>query len=209
MIIWGFFVSLFWAFVIAVILWVLCAYLGKIINSKSRMPKLLHLLCFAVFLPTVLLLFVFFTCNRINRALERFESGIAKVLVADGLFVDQLNRLINQSTSSKNVDELSNYLADIFFNRISSEYPIVGRHVNVNKLTEKIELGKHITTFLQDGNVKVQQLIKTAASWLTKGIKIKIRAFQLNVLIIIMILQAIAFGVVMFRAGKNLKKTDV
>jgi hypothetical protein len=199
----GIILNLFGALVVAIILWILCAFSGRIINSNYRMPKLLHLLCFAVFIPTVIFLFAVFTCGNLIRAVERAETGIVKFLMADGKFVEQVNRLINQTMTTNNVDELTDYLGKNIIIKFS-ELPIVGRYVDVNKLMKGI--AEKISNLLQSraetGAAKVQQLVQSVVGWLTEDIKAKIRAWRLNALVVVIVFQTIAFGVVMCRAGK-------
>ena len=212
MFIWGIITVLFGALFVAIILRILCAFSGRIVNSNYRIPKLLHLLFFAVAVPTVTLLIVVFTCNKINRTIERVDTIVAKFLMADGKFVDQLRRLINQVSTSNDVEELTDYLSENFVNRISAEHPIVVRYVDVNKLLEKTDLGKKISSLLQGGDMvdvgveMMQQLVQTVSSWLTKGIKAKIKAVQLKAFFTVIILQSIAFGAVMYSACRFHKK---
>jgi len=115
MVIWGIITSIFWALVIAIVLWILCAFSGRLVNSAYRMPALLHLLCFAVAVPTVVLLAVVFSCNKVLRKVAKMDAGIAKVLMADGKFVDQLRQQINQASTTKDAGKLTDYLAGNFF----------------------------------------------------------------------------------------------
>ena len=205
MFIWGIILSLFLALVVAIILWILCTFSGRIINSNFRMPKLLHLLCFAVFIPTMIFLFVVFTCSNLIRTVEKAETGIVKFLMADGKFVEELNKQINQTMTSNSVDELTDYLGDNISDKFS-ELPIVGRYVDVKELMKKADIGQKISNNMQSwveiGAVKVQQLIQSAVGWITKGIKAKIRAWRLNALVVVTIFQSVAFGVVMFKAWR-------
>jgi predicted PurR-regulated permease PerM len=68
MFLFGILSSIFWAVVVTIILWVLCAFSGKLVNASYSMPALLHLLCFAVAVPTIVFLVVDQLCRQITRA---------------------------------------------------------------------------------------------------------------------------------------------
>ena len=205
MIIFGFISSIFWALLIAIGLWVLCAFSGKFINAGYQMKPLLHLLCFAVFVPTVVLLAVVFTCNKVNRLVDKVDSGITSVLMADGKFVDQLRQQISQASMTKDAENLTDYLAENFSDKITSEYPMLRKYVDVDQILEKTDLGKQISNLSKGatdvGAGKAQAMIQAAAGGFTKGVKAKIKAARRKALISVIVLQAIAFGVVMYKAG--------
>ena len=48
MIIWGIISSIFWAIAVAALLWVVCAFAGKLVNSSYSMSVPQHLVCFVI-----------------------------------------------------------------------------------------------------------------------------------------------------------------
>jgi predicted PurR-regulated permease PerM len=116
MFILGIIASIFWALVVAVILWVLCAFSGKLINKGFSMSLPQHLFCLAVAVPTVVLLAVVFTCNKLNRQVERANSMIVRTMTAGG----QMNL---QNIDAGNITSL-----------ISSEYPMLRRFIDADEL---------------------------------------------------------------------------
>jgi len=210
MIIWGLITSIFWALVVAIILWILCAFSGKLINMNYRIPPLLHILCFVIAVPTVVLLTVAFTCNKINRKMEEVDKGIAKLLITDRKFVDRLQQEINQASSTKDTDELTEYIAENFSEKISSEYSAVGKYVDVNQILQKTDFGKQISKLTKGDNVagKTQEIVQAAAGEFTKGIRSKVKSVRRKTLIAFILLQAIAFGVVLYRAGNYRSPTS-
>ena len=198
--------SVFGAIIFAVLLWVLCAFAGRLVNSSYRMPPLLHLLCFAVAVPTVVLLVVVFMCNKVIRKVADVDAGIAKVLMSDGKFVDRLRQEINQAATTKDAGELTDYLAENLSDRISSEYPAVGKYVDVNQILEHTDLDKRISQLSQGASDvdagKVQEMVQAVAGRFTEGIRARIKSVRRKALLPVLLLQAVAFGVVFYRASK-------
>ena len=208
MLVWGIITGIFWAVVIAAALWVLCAFSGKLVNMNFRMTAFLHVLCFVIAVPTIILLFVVFTCNKLHRLVGKVDSGIAKILLADGKFVDRLQQEINQASSTKDTNELTEYIAENFSGKISSEYPMLEKYANMDQLLKNIDLNKQlsgITKGMADVG-KVQQIVLTATGSFTDGIRSKIKKVRRKALIAAILLQTVAFGVVFYRAGKYQKR---
>jgi len=207
---WGIFTSIFWALVIAVVLWILCAFSGRLVNPNYRMPLLLHLLCFAVAVLSIIFLTIVFTCNKINHAVTEVDTGIAKLMMADGKFVNGLRQEINQTSSTKDNDELTVYVAKKISEKISSDYSFVGKYVDVNQILKKTDFGKQ-TSQLTQGDIsdeKTQEILQVAAGEFTKGIRMKINSVRLTMWIFIIALQSIAFGTVFYMAINYRKPTN-
>ena len=197
--------NIFWAFVVAIILWILCAFAGKLVHPNYRMSMWLHLLCFAIVIPTVVLLTVVFSCNKLNSKIADVDAGIAKLLMADGRFVDRLFLEINQASSTKDTDKLTEYIVENFSQKISLEYPAVGKYVDVNHLLEKTDIGKQITKLTQSGIItgNVQEIMQAVVGELTKGIRSKIKSVRNKMLIALFILQTLPFGIIFYRASQH------
>ena len=168
------------------------------------MSVLLHVLCFLTAVPTVVLLTVVFSCNKINRKVVEVDEYITKVLMSDSHFVDQLSQEINQASSTKDTDELTSYIVENFSEKISSEYSTVGKYVDVNYLLEKTDIGKQIAKLTQGGIAvgKVKEIIQVASGEFTKGIRLKVKSVRNKTLISTFILQALPFGITFYRANK-------
>ena len=203
MIIWGIISSIFWAIVVAALLWVSCAFAGKLVNSGYSMSVPQHLACFVIAVPTVILLFVFFMCNKVNRMVERVDTSVAKYLLADSKFVEQLQRQINQASQTADADGLTNYLADNFSDRIISEYPMLKKYVDVSQILEKTNLSEQISNLSQgvDAAGNLQQIVQATAGGFTKGIKTKVKSVRRKLLIAVILLQVIPFGVAFYNAS--------
>jgi len=203
----GIITSIFWAIVLAILLWILCAFSGRLVNVRFRMTPLLHVLCFVITIPTVVLLVVAFTCNTINRKITQMETDVAKILIADRVFVEQLQRQITLALSSSDTGKLTNYLAENFTGRISSEYPIL-KYLDVTQLLEKTDVGKTVSGFFQGADAtgvsigKVQQVVQEAVGRFTDVVRSKVKKVRQTVLIATILLQAIAFGAVFYRASR-------
>ena len=210
MLVWGVITSIFWALVISIVLWILCAFAGRLVNSNYRMPVIRHSLCFVVAVISVILLTVVFTCNKINHKLAGIDSSIAKLLMVDGKFIDQLKKEINVASSTKDTEELTEFVADNFSEKISSEYSSVGKYVDLGQILEKTDFSKQISKLTQSdiASGKVQEIVQSAASEFTKGVRTKVKSVRRKALIPFILLQVLAFGVVFFKAGKHRSATQ-
>ena len=177
MFILGIIASIFWALVVAVVLWVLCAFSGKLINKGFSMSIPLHLFCFAVAVPTVVLLAVVFTCNRLNRQVTSANNMIVRTMTSGG----QMN--------------LQNIDADNISNVISSEYPMLKRYIDADELANNLNIGD-----IAQGNIATVQL---AAEKFTSSIRSRIKSTRRKALIAVVLLQAVVFGAVFYMAGKH------
>jgi len=170
------------------------------------MTFLQHLLYFAIAIPTVVMLFTIFSCTKVNRVITQVHGGITEILMADKQFVVQLRHQINQASSSADVESLANYLARYFAENISSKYPILERYMDVNHMLEKSGVTKQLSGILQGMNSadseKTRQLVQTAVEGFTKSIQSKIKWVRRMALIVVILLQAVAFGTIFYRAGK-------
>ena len=206
MFLWGLITNIFWALVIAIMLWVVCAFSGKIVNSSFRMSALLHLLCFAVAVPTIVLFTVIFTCNKANRMVTKAETTVASLLMVDNQFVDQFRRQINTVSSTADTDELTKYLAENFSDRISSEYPVLEKYLDAGQLLQNVDLSKQLAGFTQNSDGldvgQIQKILQEVVSSFTKGIRSKITSVRRNIWIAVILLQAVSFGTVFYRASK-------
>ena len=187
----GIITSIFWAIVIAAVLWILCAFSGRLINSGFRMSTLQHVLCFVVAVPTFVLLITIFMCNKINRLVTKADNTIAKVMMADKRFVEQLNQII---ASNNNPEAVADYISESYAKNITSEYPILEKYIDMGNLTENLNIGD----FSQGSALTVVQSISEK---LTAGIRSKIKSVRRKTLIAVVLLQAIAFGVVFYQAS--------
>jgi low affinity Fe/Cu permease len=179
MIFWSIITGLFWALVIAIVLWILCAYAGKLVNPSYSMNLLQHLLCFAIAIATTILLSMFFLCNKADRIVQRVDTEIAKVLASDRHFQELLK---NQKNGTAGTEQLTDYVTENFSKKILSEYPILKRFASFENII---------------GN---EQL--TVDSF-TAGIRAKIKSVKRKVLITLILLQALPFGITFYRASKH------
>ena len=204
MFLWGIITSIFWAIVVAVVLWVLCAYAGKLVISGYRMSVPRHLICFVIAIPTVILLVIFFLCNKAHRIVQYVDTEITKVMLADGRFTEQLNKQFDKTSSEVDTEELTDYLADNFTKNISSGYPMLSRFADLDKLIANEDLKKKLKAMPnnQAEISKIQQIVQTATGSFTAGIKIKIKSVRRKICIALILLQVIPFGIVFYSASK-------
>ena len=186
--------SIFWALVVAVVLWVLCAFSGRLVHSGFRFPKVMHLLCFVVAVPTVVLLIIVFTCNKLNRLVSKVDNSIVKVMMADGRFVEQLNRKI---ASKGDTEDLKEYISEKFSENISSEFPLLGKYIDADDFVDNLNLGD-----IAQGADAGKAIVQLSAEKFTAGIRSKIKSARRKALIVVVLLQAVVFGAVLYRAGK-------
>ena len=200
---WGIITSIFWAIVISIVFWVLCAFTGKLIHVGYRMSAAQHLICFVIAIPTVILLIMFFMCNKANRAVQQVNTEITKVLMADAHFTGQLNRLINSTSSTADAEELTDYLAENFSQNISTEHPILQQFVDTKKLLENTGLKEKLSSI--SANVadtgRIQQIVQAAIGSFTAGIQSKIKSVRRKSVLAVILLQMIPFGIVFYRAS--------
>ena len=192
------------ALVIAIVLWIMCAFSGKLVHTGFRMRASLHLLCFVVAVFTVILLFVFFTCNRVIRMVERVDTGVVKMLMADTKFVEQLQRQISQASKTADVDDLTDYLADNFSGRIASEYPMMAKYLDVNQILKNTALSEQISSLSQGADTaeKMQLIVLATAEGFSKSIKAKVKSVRGRMLVFVIILQAIPFCMAFYSASR-------
>jgi len=203
----GIVTSIFGALVLAVILWVLCAFSGRLVNLNFRMTVLHHcVMCITIAIPTVVLLTVFFLFGKAGQMVTQAETGIAKVMLADEQFTNQMRGKIDQTSSTTDAEVLTDYLAQKFIGSVSSEYPMLVKYVNMADLLEKSDIKRQMSGILQGVNLadieKTQQVVQTAVGSFTKGIRSRINSVRRVTLIAVILLQIIAFGAVFYRAGK-------
>ena len=202
----GLITSIFWALVITMMLWIVCAFSGKLVNSSFRMTALLHLLCFAVAVPTIVLFAVIFTCNKANRMITKAETTFTTLLLSDKQFVEQFRRQINKSSSESDTGELTKYLAENFSDRLSSEYPMLDNYLDANQLLKNGDLNMLLTDFTHNSDGldigTMKKIVQAAISSFTKGIRSKIKSIRRNIWIAVLLLQAASFGTVFYWARK-------
>lgn len=201
MFLFGIIGSILGAIVVAVILWVLCAFSGKLVNTNFSMSMLQHLFCFVIAIPTVILLAVAFSCNKLNRVVTQAENGVAQTLMADKYFVEQLNKKIKQVSSVADTEELEKFMEQSFAANISKEYPILGKYANVSRLN----LDKHLAAISQSGGV---EMIRATTAGFVDGIRSKIKSTRCKAVIPVILLQAVAFGAAFYMAGKRRSQTN-
>ena len=190
----------------ALVLWVLCAFSGRLVRKNFRMTILHHfIMCFAIVIPTVILLAIVFSCSKANNTVTQVETGVAGIMMVDEQFAGQLQEQAGQTSSAATAELLTNHLAQNFNEKILSEYPILGKFININSLLEKSDINRQLSGILQDVDladvVKKQQLIQTAITGFTKNIRSKIKSVQRTALLAVILLQVVAFAVVFYRAG--------
>ena len=197
--------SLFWALVITITLWIVCAFSGKLVNSSFRMTTLLHLLCFAVAVPTIIFFVVIFTCNKANRMVTKAETTFTNLILSDNQFVDQFHRQINKSSSVSDTGELTKYLTSQFSDRLSAEYPVLDKYFEANQLLQNVDLKKQLACFANNSDGldvgEIKEIVQATVSSFTKGIRSKIKSTRRNIWISIILLQSISFGIVCNKAS--------
>jgi len=203
----GILTSILGALVSAVILWILCALSGRFINPHFRMTVLHHCItCVVIAIPTVVLMTVFFLCGKAIRIVAQIDTGITKVMMTDGKFVDQLYRQINKTASTADTEAITDWLTQYLAENISSEYPILEKYIDRADLLDKSEIKIQLSGILQGTNKadvgNVQQLIQAAISGVAKNIMSKIRSVRRMALGAVILLHFIAFGSVFYRAVK-------
>jgi len=196
MFLFGIITSIFWALTITVILWVLCAFSGRLVDSGFRMSTLQHVLCFMVAVPTVVLLVVVFTCNKLNRLVSKVDDNIVKTMMADGRFVEQINR---QIASKGNTKVLTEYISETLSDNISSEYPMLRKYIDTDKLADNLNIGDMVQSV--DAGKETIRVMQLASEKFTAGIRSKIKSARRKALIAVILLQAICFGVALYKAG--------
>ena len=201
MFIWGIITSVFWAIVIAIVLWALCAFAGRLVNSSYRMHVLLHLFCIAVAVPTVIFLFIFITCTKLNNYVTEVKTGVTKLMLNDGNITNHLTDQIAQTSTEVSIDKLTDFLADNFSNKIASEYPMLSKYANIDKWVEKVDLSDEFLMDLSDTE-KQQKIVQKTVSFFTDGIQSKIKSTRRKAFITVFLLQAVAFGIVLYKAGR-------
>jgi len=181
--------SIFWALAVTALLWCLCAFSGKLVNTGFRMSPLQHLFCFVVAVPTVVLLVVVFLCGKLNRQVTKAEAVIAKTIMSD-------KRFAGQAGQSLSTEDLMQSVAQ----NITSNYPMLRRYVDAASLPESTDGKEQLSGISQAPNVadKVQLVVQAA----TKGIRSKIKATRRKSFIAVALLQALAFGAAFYQASK-------
>ncbi|MCL2073980.1 MAG: hypothetical protein FWH18_08670 [Marinilabiliaceae bacterium] len=192
--------SVIWALLFAILLWVLCFFVGKIVNVNYTMAILQHLVCFVIAIPTVIFLFLFFTSNKANKMVAKVETAVTNILIADTKFVDKLQQQIGKASKTGDTDDLTFYLADNFSEKIATENSTFKKYIDVDKISKNSDLSKHIYDLAKEGNV--DKIIQATASSFTKDIKKKIKSIKRKMLLITIFLQIIPFGVVIYSASK-------
>jgi len=201
----GIIAGFFGAIAITIALWILCAFSGRFVNPHFRMKALLHFLCFVVAVPTLVLLIVVFTCNNAIRTVAKIETIVCKLLIDDEKFVDGLNGEIVQTSTTKDTGKLTDYIAGNFFDRITSNYPIVSKYVNVKKIMKNSDLSRQLIDAISNGDSGIvisQKLIQVVVKSITFSIRSKIKSVRRTSLFAVLLLQAIAFGTVFYRASR-------
>jgi len=205
MFIWGLITGIFWALVVAIILWVLCAFSCRFLNPEFRMSALLHLLCFAITIPTVVLLTMIFACNKVNRMVNQVEISIYKLLIADEEFVEKLSRQFNQTQPANDLEKATVLLTENFYDKLSSEYPLVGKFTDVNQILKKENFSEGIFSASINANTaleKAKKAIQFFTGSIMNDIRLKVNSIRFKSLITIILLQTIAFGTVFCKAFK-------
>ena len=199
MFLFGIINSIFWALVLAALLWILCAFSGRLVNAGFRLSAVQHLICLAVAIPTVALLVVVFTCNKLNSVVTQVDNVIVKTLMADGRFVEQLQQQIEQ-TSTNGAERLNDYLAQNVAQNISSNYPMLGKYVDAGNLVDNLNIGDILQGV--DAGKSMTKIVQGASEKFTSSIRSKIKSVRWKALIAVILLQAVAFSVVFYKAGK-------
>jgi len=160
-----------------------------------------HLFCFGIAIVTVVLLSVVFICNKLNNIVTKANNTVAKIMMADGRFLEQLNR---QIALNADTETLTDYIGDNISDNISSEYPMLEKYINVDQLSKRINLNKQLSGITQgvlDANTALQ-IVQTAISGFTDGIRSRIKSTRLKTLLLAIFFQVIAFGAIFYQAGK-------
>jgi len=140
-------------------------------------------------------------CNKLNRLVTKVDEGIAKVMIADGRFTEELSRQIASQSDEEALNEL---LAEEFAESVSSKYPMMGKYLDAGSFAGDLDISRQLQDISQGGDPgkAAFQIVQTAASKFTAGIRSKIKSVRLKALITVLLLQALAFGVVFYQASK-------
>jgi len=181
MIIWEIITNIFWALVITIVLWILCAFTGKLVNLNYRNSVTIHLVCLVIAIPTVILLTMFFTSSKVNRV----EASVTKLLLADESFTNKIGGVAN-------TNELVEFDSSNFSDRIASEFPMLRRYMNTDKLLENIDIS----------NLSQAEIVQAVATGFTKSMKDRVKSTRRKILIAVVLLQAIPFGITLYKASQ-------
>jgi predicted PurR-regulated permease PerM len=108
--------DLFFAIILAVLLWVVCACFGKLFSSKFQLSIIQHLVCLVVAVITCICLFTVFKMNRLNGYLDNI------VMVTES--VQQAERLTDSSDLTK---------------KIRKQYPMLSKFVDTNQIVDTVD----------------------------------------------------------------------
>ncbi len=202
MILWWIVTSGFWALIITVVLWLLCALVGKLINPSFRPTVVHHLICLIVAVPTVILLTMVFMLHKADRLVTKGETYAASILANNSQFVNQLQQQINQAVSTSDTENLSEYLTENYSKSITAEYPLAGKYIDTETVSKRMNLKEQLSGISKGASVgQVQQFIQATATGFTSGIHSKIKSIRRKSVIAVLLLQAVAFGILIYQAG--------
>ena len=170
------------------------------------MPALLHLLCFVVAVPTVVLLVSVFVCNKADRLVTKAEDFVSENMIADGKFVEQVRKQMEQAKSQTDEGDLNEYLSENYSEKITKEFPIFSRFLNTDNLSENKDIEKKISDISKEtggfDTGKAKRLVQATVGSYTKSIRQKIKSVRRKALIGFILLQLVCFGTVFYKAGK-------
>ncbi|MDR0864615.1 MAG: hypothetical protein LBO74_06750 [Candidatus Symbiothrix sp.] len=101
------------ALLLSVILWVACAYFGKLFSSKFQLSVIQHLVCLVVAVISCICLFTVFKMNRLNGYLDNIQ-----VMVTES---------VQQTENVTDVSDLTE--------KIKKQYPFVSQLIDNKRIT--------------------------------------------------------------------------
>jgi hypothetical protein len=140
-------------------------------------------------------------CNKALKTVERAETGITKIMLSDANIRDKLKTL--EKAPDAGTEELD-FIAENFAEKIASEYPILKKYVDVDKLIQNDDLKQKLSSIsgaMSDADA-IKSIVQTTISGFTDSIKSKIKSVRRKMLIPVILLQALCFGITFYRAGK-------
>ena len=202
---WGILTSIFWALVITVLLWVICAFAGKMINASFRMEVRHHLLCFVIAVPTLILLTTAFTLGKAARLVTTIDTKITQTLVNNKQFINQLELQITSAISNSDTEGIKEYIADNFMANVADNYPMLKKRLNLDDIIGSNNITALIEENAQSQNINYTQIVGSIVTGFTKNIRHSINMIRLKALITVLVLQLIVFGIMIYKADRYRK----
>jgi len=183
--------NIFLSLVVSIGLWILFFFLGRLINGVD-MTIFRHIGMFIfVFIPTVLLLSVFFLCLKTKKTITKTVDDITAVLAND---------FSNPEDYTNNARTIANQLALGFVELIKMKLPIIGRFIKPVWLVEKTNAVALISNVLKKGNEivpeQIRETIKMVIDNFASRFIMKVNTVQRISLVMIVLSQTIGILIV-------------